>query len=262
MKHRIIGSILMAACFLGATDFREPEGKKAFINLEFLITDELEPLGKIASSYRKAAYLSNGDPVYLDLGDYPASKGDRFSIVQSYGPVKSWQGSDSYDAQRIQVKGFVEITKITPTTVVGVIREATQDVNLEDLIVPFIDLQVEVDPKEPKKEVRGRVIDAATLTAMMGAHSFAFINKGSKDGLKVNDRLFVYRTGDGSSAIDIDLPEVNIAELVVVNTSKEFATVYTLGGRETFRAGSNFKSAISEERYVDETGVTVDNLGE
>src|SRR5690606_38261589 len=129
----------------------------------------------------------------------------------------------------IHVKGYVQIVKVTNSTVVGELYDTTEDIGVGDSLAPWMNLQVAVTMQEPENDIRGRIMESATGMYMIGAYDFVFLDKGEKDGVKKGDRFFVYRTGDGNQNVVPGHPEVNIAELIVVQTSPSFATAYVQG---------------------------------
>jgi hypothetical protein len=221
------------------------------VTFESLLVDKQEALGTIVGSYKNQKYLSNGDTIYLHLKNPSVSPGDEFVIYDDLGPVSDPKLAFSKVGSQILIKGFATVTQVTPQAILAKIYDANTEVHLGDLVGPALETSVDLKPTEPSTMITGEVLSSAADAFMIGSYEFAFINRGSAEGLKVNDLLYVYRTSDGNPDIDPDLPQVNIAELVVVNAAPHFATVYCLDSDETFAAGAAFKSARSEVKYLD-----------
>lgn len=226
----------------------------ATLHMENLILDKMEDLGTIVGSYKNVVYLTNEDAVYLKMKN-PVSVGDKFSVYRDMGAVDVPGTFIKKAGRSIWIKGYVVVTAIEANTVVAKIYDANIDVLKGDKIGPNWELSVKISPQEPKHSIRGMILASAKDTKFIGPFEFAYLNKGSDDGLELNDRLFVFRTGDGKEEISKDLPEVNIAELVVTHLGPKTATAYCMGATESFGAGSTFKSAKSEVKYIGDTSL-------
>ncbi|MBN8555237.1 MAG: hypothetical protein J0L93_07325 [Deltaproteobacteria bacterium] len=221
------------------------------IMLENIIVEDMKSLGSIVGSYKKNRYLTNLDTVYLKMPNQNVSVGDRFMIYNDLGGVKVPGSFMKKTGKNISIKGFLQVSEVTPNTIVAKIYDSNIDINIGDLVAPIsADIRVKLNPQEPTANLTGMVLSAAKDVKFIGPYEFAFINKGSADGLKKNDRLFVYRTGDGNQKVTKELPQVNIAELIVANVSAHHATAYCTGSSESFEEGSTFKTAKSEVRYL------------
>lgn len=221
------------------------------VEYEYFISEKIKPVGQIIASWRQADYLSNDDVVYLKTNS-PVSPGDRFSIYKDIDAVKapkSFFGSSK--GRRIQVIGALKVTAVKEEVVEAKIYNATHDINRGNHLMPLIDRVVTIDPQEPSKMVRGTILGPAEPTNLTGTFLFSFIDKGTRDGLKQNDLLYVYRKGFSAPGVTAKLPEVNIASLVVVNASENFSTVYNLTSIDAFEGGDKFKSAMTEVKYLD-----------
>jgi hypothetical protein len=221
----------------------------ATVRMENIILDKMEDLGSIVGSYKNVVYLTNEDAIYLKM-NAPVSVGDRFSIYRDMGSVEIPNTFFKKAGRSIWIKGYAQVTSIESNTIVAKIYDANLDIVKGDKIGPNWDLTLKLAPQEPKNNVRGQILGAAKDTKFIGPFEFAYLNKGSDDGLNLNDRLFVFRTGDGKETLTKDLPEVNIAELVVTHLSAKTATAYCMGATESFGAASTFKAAKSEVKYM------------
>jgi len=255
--------LVYSANQLRADDFGKIEklslvDKTPTVEFEYFISNDFKGIGKIVASWVQADFLTNDDTVYLKL-DRPASPGDRFGIYRKMDKVDDPSSSFS-GGHRIHYIGNVRILEVKEKVIVGKIYNAKENISRGDIVGEMMDASLKIQPQEPSQMVRGRVMSPAAPIHMSGTYEFAFINKGSKDGLKANDLLYVYRKGTGRKGIsESDLPEVNVASLVVVNTSENFSTVYSLTGIEPFEKGAQFKSAINEVRYLDQQQPTANS---
>ncbi len=222
------------------------------VYLEDILVDDLNFVGKVGGSYVGAALLANKDYVYLDLNGAAVSVGDRFAIYENRGPVKVPGEFNRDVGHHIRLKGFAEVTKVFENSVIAQIYNASLHIEIGDSIAPLSEVEFKLAPHAPKRMVRGKVLVGVRDFSLISPHDFAFINRGSKDGLEVNDRLYVYRTADSADTLEKNRPPMNIAEVVVVHTGEHVATVYTIGSQDAYGTGASFKSAISEVQFLDD----------
>ena len=63
-------------------------------------------------------------------------------------------------------------------------------------------------------------------------------------------------TADGNKEVTKGMPEVNIAELVVVNLDENFSTAYVLSANDRVERGNSFKTAISLVKFLEDKAPT------
>jgi len=253
-------SLLLSLWLSGRLDAEDELKTKRFISkdnppkvsMEHFALDDVSILGHIEGSYKKNKYLTTNDKIYLRMKNSSASVGDRFSIIQEQGAIKEGK---SKIGTKINLKGFVEVTEVLPTAIVGRIYDAKIDIHLGDHIAPEFQTFLQVDPQEPAADLRGKVIGETNSRPLIGAYDFVYINKGEADGLRLNDSLDVIRTVDGNEALKAGLPEIAFAKLVVVQVASRTAVAYTIASADKFEAGATFKSTKSEIRYLPENAL-------
>lgn len=254
IAHIFFYSILFSSFSLEAKPSKLEELKKVIgkpsVSPRNIMTQNFKSVGEVSGSNRDSNYLTNGDSVFLKM-NVPVSVGDVFSIFKDLGPIKKSYQFQENSVNRIRLLGEVYITDVKSGWVVGTIMNAKGDIQRGAKIGRSLNLRVQLDPQEPQSALRGKILGGSEGEHMIGTHRFTFIDKGSKDGLRVNDRLFVMRASEKINKEDKNFPEVAIAEIIVVHLDENYATAYVLGGSENFEAGSSFKTAISEEKYLD-----------
>jgi hypothetical protein len=230
-------------------DFQRTDAK---VVIEHMLVDKVDSLGAVSGSYIKAAFLRDGDLAYLKLDNPAVSVGDHFMIYADRGPVPI-PGKYQKDIGRdVLIKGFAEVVKVTPTAVVAKIYNAAMNITIGDKVMSPFDQNFKIDPKEPTKMINGQVLRSVNNLGLIGSFDFVYLDRGEKDGLELNDHLYVYRTAEGSRKIDKNRPSLDVAELVIVNMGEHVSTAYVLSAEDTFEPGSHFKSAISEVKFLAE----------
>jgi len=263
MNRTLIGLMAISLGFLSKATFAEDIGgikklggvpKTPFVQIEFVILDKIEDAGKIVASYRDGTSLSNTDKIYLEMKDKNLSIGDRLTVLKNLGEVKKQKDFFAKShGTRTKLIGSLRVTKILPDLVEGILYDCTEDAKIGDPVVALFTSQIEIRPQQPSAKVEGQVLGPAGTNRISGSFEMVFINRGADDGLKVNDLLEVIRKGEGADKkMRERLPDVSIAELVVVHTSSKTATAYVRASVESFEGGARFRSAREAEVYLDD----------
>ena len=94
------------------------------------------------------------------------------------------------------------------------------------------------------------VIDALTNKREQGQFDTLFIDKGEQDGVKIGNRFFLVRRGDGRHDLDEDelesLPWEQIGEALVVRTQGKSSTALVTRSAVEIRRGDR---AVMERHY-------------
>ncbi|TVQ77883.1 MAG: hypothetical protein EA369_08320 [Bradymonadales bacterium] len=256
-KNLILALSVFGLVLVGRESFAELEkidrlsnvSKDVAVRVDYFVDQSLNPVGEIIDAFRQAEYLTERDRVYVRMND-PASVGDRFTIIRDLGRISSVRSRGSAGAKRFAIRGFLRITRVFEDAVEAVVYNVSDDVQRGDQLIPYRANTQSVQAREPESDIRGIVMAGAEDTGIIGSFELSFLNRGSKHGLRLNDRLVIYRrateTGRGSSAV-----EIPIATLVVVNLTENFATAYTLSSEGSFEPGSTFKTDRAEVRYLE-----------
>ncbi len=224
------------------------------VTREHLLMDRLDPLGTVKGSYLSGSFFSNDDLVYLKLKNQQVSVGDKMMIYQDNGPVEIPGKFQKYTGKDILVKGFAEVTKVQADAIIAKLYDCSMQIQVGDQIMSPIDLNLKLVPKEPSKMIRGIVLRSSKNLGIIGPYDYVYLNKGSKDGLEINDRLYVSKKAElnWDAGSKEKKPAVNVSELVVVHTGENVSTAYVLASENSFAPGSVFKSAISDVRFLNE----------
>lgn len=224
--------------------------KTPMIKIENLLLDKYDPVGKIVGAFKPQNKLTNDDVIYLSFTSGAVSVGDRFLIYKDRGSVKEPGKIFSSVGHNIEYKGAVQITSVLPESTVGKIFDASLDIEVGDSLAPFKDLTMKLTAQDPVADVKGRVMGSPKGLELIGAFEFAYVNLGSRDGVRMGDRLYAYMTGDGNREITKGLPEVNMAELVIVDLQEKFSTAYVLSAVDRVETGTAVKTAVPLVKYL------------
>ncbi len=221
------------------------------VRLENILSDSYVGIGKIDGAFKPANKLGPNDVVYLKFPNREVSVGDRFTVFRRSEGVRSLDSYFKRVGQQIQFLGYVQITSVIPT-VTGKLYDTTMDISLGDELAEYRELDVKIEPQEPLVEVRGKVMGAPSSVELIGSFGFAFVNLGSRDGLRQNDKLYAFVTSDGKAETSKDRPEVNIAELVLVDVGEVYSTAYVVSSVDRFERGWSVKAEKPKVTYMED----------
>ena len=169
--------------------------KTPYLDLEYIIANKMESVGIIAASWQPSTYLTSEDVVYLEM-EMPVSVGDQFTVYRDVGDIKQLGTFFGSAGRRIQFLGDVRVTKVSDI-VEARIYNAIDDINTGNKLMPYFSRRIEISPRIPTNDIRGKILGPAEPKEIAGSYLFVFLDKGSNDGLRMNDNfLFTKRDTD------------------------------------------------------------------
>ncbi|HEY2821990.1 MAG TPA: FlgT C-terminal domain-containing protein [Candidatus Acidoferrum sp.] len=237
------------------------------------VPDEIRVISGEQSSYK--IIFSRGDNVYVNRGAQQGVKvGDVFSIVRpDHDPTNEWFYGQDKLTKRMGVLyrdlGQIRIVSVQPETSIGEVIFSCDYVQRGDVARPFVErpappykesVKFDIFAPSTGKPV-GTIVSAYDWHQVLGAGVTAYINIGATKGVKVGDyvRLFRYEAskddisatagehdmqykvfGFGSAPKKYaakDLPREILGEGIVLNVTKDAATVLVTYGREDAYTG-------------------------
>jgi hypothetical protein len=237
------------------------------------VPDDIRVISGEQSNYK--IVFSRGDYVYVNRGAQQGVKlGDVFSIVRpDKDQANEWFWGQEKLAKRMGILyrdlGQIRIVSVQPQTSVAEILFSCDYMQRGDVARPFVERPVPPYKDASKFDIFagasgkpvGTIVTAYDWHQALGAWNTAYVNIGAQQGVKVGDylRLFRYQTskddisvrageqdmqykvyGFGSAPKKYsgkDLPREILGEGIVLNVTKDAATVLVTYGREEAYAG-------------------------
>ncbi|HEX4473763.1 MAG TPA: LysM peptidoglycan-binding domain-containing protein [Polyangiaceae bacterium] len=158
-----------------------------------------EVLGELVGAEEEQMLLTEGNNVYVIMRPgVDVNVGDLLTVFRPIRTPKSVPGARQPPGEIIAFKGTVKVDQWNPTTRVarGQLIESLDIVERGDK-VGAITRRFDVVPAKPNtSEVWARVLTSIYPYELIGQQQIAFIDRGSKDGLEVGNRLAIVRRGD------------------------------------------------------------------
>jgi hypothetical protein len=143
--------------------------------------------------------LSEGNNVYLSIRPGVEVKpGQKLTLYGSGRPLRKVEGARMPPGRIVPVKGTVQVDRWDSSARIarGTVIESV-DIIERGAKVGAVGRRLEVvPPRANKVNLRARVLTSTLPHVYMAAQQVVFIDRGSDDGLKNGNRLFVVRRGD------------------------------------------------------------------
>ncbi len=161
----------------------------------FVGNEKKEVWGSLVGSPDDQMLLSEGDEAYLRIDDdHDVRMGQELSLFRRLRKPESGK-SKGYV---VAIKGTVRVTKWNSDTRIAraKITESLDVIERGDKVGPIGRRFDVVPPVANDREVWAHITAAINPRELMGQHNVVFIDKGSDDGLRPGNRLFVVARGD------------------------------------------------------------------
>jgi nucleoid-associated protein YgaU len=209
--------------------------------------DDIEAAASIVSAVVKRVMLSQQDRVWIGLGEDDVEVGDEFTIFRVQEKV--------YDPEtgrmlgyHVNMLGWLEVLEVDAETSLAEIRESAVDIVVGDRLMvrqkPVEEIAVQ---KSPGGDVRGQISFFAQQRTLMGTMEYAYLNRGTLDGLEVGSPLQVYRDAykarETTRGEKVQVPERVVADLLVVKAEPEVAVALIRHTEEELALGDRFRGS-------------------
>ena len=208
--------------------------------------DQLEAAASIVGAVPERFMLSQGDQVYIGLGEQEVSIGDQFTIFRTREKVFD-PDTDRLLGYHVELLGWVEVEETAAEASLAVIRMSGAEMELGDRVMPREDPIIEIEVAASPKNVDGRISFFPSSRVLMGTADYVYLNRGELDGLQVGSPLEVYRAGWRASEpardTQVDVPDRVIADLLVVRARRESAVALIQHTEVELELGDRFRGA-------------------
>lgn len=201
----------------------------AIDSIGFIKKVPVSPSGHIFKSYDDKQMISTGDKVYIKPHENALFiPGNKFTVYRTLKPIKDKE-TRAYIGIQHYLAGILEITEIEPDFVVGTIIRSFRDMQVNDLLMPYIPRQSKITLAESKKGLDGKIIASEENATMFGDDTIVFIDKGNNDGVVTGQQYSIYY--QEKERIDPKirkytlLPIIDFGTLLVLHTEETTSTV-------------------------------------
>jgi nucleoid-associated protein YgaU len=208
--------------------------------------EQLEAAASIVKSVPERLMLSQGDRVYIGLGEGEASVGDQFTIFRTQEKVYD-PDTNRLLGHHVELLGWVEVEETAAEASLTVIRLSAGEMELGDRVMPRETPILDVEVAPSPKNVDGMISFFPSSRVLMGMADYVYLNRGELDGLQVGSPLEVYRVGgqvsEPARGTQVEVPDRVIADLLVVRARRQSAVALIRHTETELELGDHFRGA-------------------
>ena len=209
----------------------------------FIRKEPVNPLGTIFKVKDDKEMISKGDLVYIRPNeDASFIQGSKFTVYKTLKSLRDGK-TNSYIGIQYYLTGIVEIIKKEPQFVVARVVKSFRTIEVNNLLMPYVKRLPKVILTESKKELKGKIIVSEERASIIGDNTVAFINKGSKNGVKSGQSYTIFyqekKRLDPAIKADVLLPPVDFGTLLVLHAEETTATVLITSAEKSIYPGAN-----------------------
>ena len=209
--------------------------------------DLFEGAGSVLESpTTDAQWLTQGQRVYISLGEGQVHVGDRFTVVRPSQDVR-----DPETHHRIGVfvdrVGWIEVTSVHPESSEALIRESHSELHRGDRVIPHVEPSPAIEVRPSAPQVEGQVALTRDGRRETGRFEVVYLNRGTDHGLGVGTPLEVFRSFDDKrdpvTGQRRALPDDVIGSLLVLSAEPTTAVAVVTHSNGEIERGDHFRGA-------------------
>lgn len=227
------------------------QGRTGMVTLRevgFVSAEDLKGAARISGSREEKIMLATGDSAYLTFSkDERLVAGERYTVftVDKKAPIIDPKNPQKVVGYLVRIHGDIHVNQISDdTTGRGQLVDTTDPIERGFLVSKRVQAFRRIRPLASEVSLEAKIIAAFSPTAMLAEQDFVVLSRGSKDGLKVGNRSYVIRKGDGYrplmegwDSFDDGYPKEVVAELLVVDVHDNAAVAWVARSTKEIRVG-------------------------
>jgi len=216
----------------------------------FLSAADLVAAGVINGSREEKIMLSSGDAAYLQ---FPKDKrlvaGERYTIftVDREAPIRDPQNAQKVVGYLVKIYGEIVLNQVADeTSGRGTLLELTAPVERGYFVSKRVQPFRRIKPVASEASVESVVVASFAPRGLLAEQDFVVLSRGSRDGLKVGNRSYVIRKGDGyrprmerGPAFDDGFPKEVVAQLLVVDVHEGASVAWVEKSTKEIQVGEH-----------------------
>lgn len=210
----------------------------------FVSAEQLDGASSIVDSPVERVFLTDGDRVYLGLGEGDTQVGDRFTIFEVVEDVRD-VGTNRLLGHHVDVLGWVEVRELTGDTSIGEIRMSYSEIPRGARLLSRPPVSRYVSIVRTPEASEGRIVFMPGSRTVIADGEYVYLNRGELDGLEIGSELEVVNPGkvrnDAPRDTDVQTPDHKVATLVVVSTEPQTAVAYVLNASRELEVGDTVR---------------------
>jgi LysM repeat protein len=199
----------------------------------FISVGEAADLGTLIDTTENRVLMYEGDTAFLEMHDLSAATpGQRLALLE-LGAKVTHPVTEEVVGYQVKHLGFAEVTEITPSVAVVIIKDSTREIQRGARVRPYVELPAFIPRKATDLDLQGYIVAADEGKIALSQLDVIHIDRGSADGLEVGNQLTLLRQRTFTKSarplkqLDPDnavaLPEVLLGKAIVIATQANTA---------------------------------------
>jgi hypothetical protein len=215
----------------------------------FIRKDPVAPSGVIFKVKDDKGLISAGDLVFIrSKGNITRfTAGSKYSVYRTLKPIID-QKTEALIGTQHYLTGIVEITKIEPRFAVARVIQSYRTMEVGNLLMPYKRRSPKIELTQSKKGLNGQLLMSEEHENIIGDNDIAFIDKGSKDDVKLGQQYSIYyqekQRLDTETKEDVLLTQIVYGTLLVLHTEQTTSTVLITRSDQSITPGAKICSPI------------------
>ena len=216
----------------------------------YLAAVDLVAAAKISGSREEKIMLSSGDAAYLTFPkDKPMVAGERYTVftVDKDAPIRDPKNTSKVVGYLVKIYGEIVVNQVADEkSGRGTLMELTAPVERGYLVSKRVQPFRRIKPVASDVSVESLIVASFAPRGMLTEQDFVVLSRGARDGLKVGNRSYVIRKGDGyrprmerGPAFDDGYPKEVVAQLLVVDVHDEAAVAWVEKSTKEIQVGEH-----------------------
>jgi hypothetical protein len=181
----------------------------------------------------------------------PLDPGAKYTLYRTLTPI-SGAKTKRHPGIQYYMTGVIEIIKKEASFSVAKVIQSFRTIKTGDLLIPYEKRNPKVYLTENKKDLKGKVIVSEERTEYFGEDFTAFIDKGSKDGVRTGQYYTIYYqdkkivqkdSGWFTRSKKTALTPVDFAKILVLHTEDNTSTVLVTQSDISVYPGAVFRAS-------------------
>jgi LysM repeat protein len=204
----------------------------------FISTGDAATLGTVIDTTENRVLMYEGDTAFLEMQDLAAAApGQRLALLE-LGEQVNHPVTGELVGYQVKHLGFAEVTEVTPSVAVVVIKDSTREIQRGARVRPYVEQPAFIPHKATDLDLQGYIVAADEGKIALSQLDVIHIDRGSADGLEVGNPLALYRQRTLTKSarplkqLDPDnavvLPDVPLGKAMVIDTQERTAAALIL----------------------------------
>ncbi len=210
----------------------------------FISKEELDASGAVVESKEQRIYMAAGDTIYVSLknpGD--AKPGDRFTVLR-VGPVVRHPVTGKRLGNTYDTLGSATVTGSKDGVLEAKVDNSYKEIEAGDRLVPYSKPVDEIEITKSDTDATGYIVSSLEGRENLGAGDIAYIDIGSKNGVKEGNVMRVFRKNKKvpdpmKGYKSIQLPPVELGTLVVFRAGEKTSSCVVVDSLQTILKGDS-----------------------